>query len=453
MVRQAISTSLLILFYFSMNAQCWTDIVSGDYHALALQEDGTLWSWGSNRNGQLGNSSILNENAPIKVNHDTDWAKIFVGNETSFAIKKNGTLWAWGDNSRGQLGIGSNNNYKTHPLQVRTDSDWMQISSGLNSTYGIKQNGTLWSWGNVPGGPFDIPIQFGTESNWKTISVGEKHVLAIKTDGTLWAWGGNDYGQIGNGKYDYVHDPIQISTANNWTYVNAGITSSIALDKNKTLWVWGKINFDQNASGLFPKSNYPNFAWNNVVSNGYHFLGINPKTSLFTWGNNESGQLGSDTKKVEIDPVQLTRSTKFKKVALGKNHSYVLKDDGYIWATGGNLFGQLGIGNNTDVSTLTAIYCLPVNSVLDKTFSSEISIYPNPAHNLIRIELGQSNIELIDISICDLNGKSIYAESLKKPVDSKNQQKCIDLSSLPSGLYYIKVNSNKGTIIKKIIKN
>ncbi|MBL0237553.1 MAG: hypothetical protein IPQ02_13315 [Saprospiraceae bacterium] len=251
MVRQAISTSLLILFYFSMNAQCWTDIVSGDYHALALQEDGTLWSWGSKRKGQLGRSRILNENAPIKVNHDTDWAKIFVGNETSFAIKKNGTLWAWGDNSRGQLGIGSNNNYKTRPLQVGTDSDWMQISSGLNSTYGIKQNGTLWSWGNVSGGPFNIAIQFGTESNWKSISVGEKHVLAIKADGTLWAWGGNDYGQIGNGKYDYVPDPIQISTTNEWTYVNAGITSSIALDINKTLWVWGKINFDQNALVLF----------------------------------------------------------------------------------------------------------------------------------------------------------------------------------------------------------
>ncbi|MBL0237552.1 MAG: T9SS type A sorting domain-containing protein [Saprospiraceae bacterium] len=190
-----------------------------------------------------------------------------------------------------------------------------------------------------------------------------------------------------------------------------------------------------------------------MVSNGYHFLGINPKTSLFTWGNNESGQLGSDTKKMEIDPVQLTRSTKFKKVALGINHSHVLKEDGFIWATGANSFGQLGIGNNADVSTLTAIYCLPVNSVLDKTFSSEISIYPNPAHNLLRIELGLSASEPTDISICDLNGKSINIEFIKKQVNSKNQQMCIDLTCLNSGLYYVKINSNKGTVIKKIIKN
>lgn len=453
MVRQAISTSLLILFYFSMNAQCWTDIVAGNYHALALQQDGTLYSWGSNRNGQLGNFNILNENTPIKVNNETDWIKIFAGYETSFAIKKNGTLWAWGENYSGQLGIGSHNNYKSYPLQVGTDSDWIQISSGLNSTYGIKQSGTLWAWGNINGGHFDIPIQFGTESNWKSISVGEKHVLAIKADGTLWAWGGNDYGQIGNGKYDYVPDPIQISKANDWTHVNAGMTSSIALDINKTLWIWGKINFDQNASGPFPKSIYPNFTWNNVVTSDYHFFGINPRTSFFTWGNNESGQLGNDTKNMEINPVQLTKSTKFKKVAIGMNHSYVLKEDGFIWATGGNLFGQLGIGNNADVSILTTTYCPQVNSVFDKTFSSEIFIYPNPVYNILTIELRQSDTKLKDVSICDLSGKSIYTESVKKIINKKNQPMFIDLSPLNKGLYLIKVNSNKGIIINKIIKN
>ena len=155
------------------------------------------------------------------------------------------------------------------------------------------------------------------------------------------------------------------------------------------------------------------------------------------------------------DPTQIGSENNWKKVVVGTyGNSYVIKKDGSLWACGLNDLGQLGIGSNTNVFAFTEVSCPSSTANKNiKSIDSEITIYPNPVHNLLRIDLGQSNTELIDISICDLNGKSIYYEVIKKQVNTKNQQMSIDLTSLNSGLCYIKVNSNKGILIHKIIKN
>ena len=142
---------LLSIFTLQINAQCWDKISSGAYHTIAIANDGTLWSWGYNNSGQLGDGTLVDKNVPTQVGTSADWVAVGTGYYHSFAIKSNGTLWAWGYNFYGQLGRGTN-------------------GSGTNSS---------------------TPIQIGTETNWKSITGGEHFTLAIKTDGTLWSTGKN----------------------------------------------------------------------------------------------------------------------------------------------------------------------------------------------------------------------------------------------------------------------
>lgn len=132
-----------------VKAQCWSDLSVGRTHVLALKSDGSIWTWGENRYGQLGIGNTADQNKPVQVGLDKDWKSIEAGSDNCFAIKNDGSLWAWGYNSAGELGIESMSTYKNKPIQVGLDKDWEFVSSGSGSTFGIKKDGTLWGWGAI----------------------------------------------------------------------------------------------------------------------------------------------------------------------------------------------------------------------------------------------------------------------------------------------------------------
>jgi len=224
----------------------WHIVSTSNYgYTLAIKSNGTLWAWGNNRLGQLGDGSNIDRLTPTQIGTDTNWKLIYSGTNLSMAIKTDGTLWTWGDNQYGQLGDGSYVN-KLIPTQVGTDNDWIaaQASAGAHA---IKSNGTLWAWGfnGSPGSYFlgdgttvtsrPSPIQIGTDANW--ISIGS--MCAIKNDGTLWGWGFNYEGYLGDGTNTNKSVPIQIGTNNDWEkvyFVNK-------LKTDGTLWMSGS-NFD-----------------------------------------------------------------------------------------------------------------------------------------------------------------------------------------------------------------
>lgn len=123
---------LIVLFInaLQLQAQCWNKISVGGFHTIAIKEDGTLWAWGRNNAGQLGDGTLVEKTSPVQIGIDTDWVEISAGFITNIAKKANGTLWGWGLNSYGQIANGVT--YQNFPLQIGTDNDWKNLTVQAN---------------------------------------------------------------------------------------------------------------------------------------------------------------------------------------------------------------------------------------------------------------------------------------------------------------------------------
>ena len=169
--------------------------VSARNHVLNIKGDGTLWTWGSNNKGQLGQSSIVNYSSPIQIGSDTNWSSLgdLEQYAISTAIKTDGTLWVWGDgDSKQQYGAMID---RSSPTQV-PGTTWSASFTGKDHIGGIKTDGTLWLWGTNQEGQLGqndttdsyFPLQVpGT--TWVSVTGTSKSTLATKSDGTLWSWG------------------------------------------------------------------------------------------------------------------------------------------------------------------------------------------------------------------------------------------------------------------------
>ncbi|MBF0457838.1 MAG: hypothetical protein HQK99_08090 [Nitrospirae bacterium] len=174
-----------------------TAIAGGGRHAIALMSDGTVYTWGRNSEGQLGNGTNTNSNIPVQVSGLTGVTAISGGYCHTIALKNGGTVWTWGYNYYGQLGNGTSTNSNT-PVQV----------SGLTGVTAIA------------GG-----------AGYST--------TAMMSDGTVWAWGYNYYGQLGNGTSTDSNTPVQVSGLTGVTAIASGVYHTIALRSSGAVWTWG----------------------------------------------------------------------------------------------------------------------------------------------------------------------------------------------------------------------
>ena len=226
----------------------WAQISSGRYNTCGIKTDGTLWCWGSNGSGQLGQGDASDRSTATQVGVATNWANVSTGGAHVCATKTDGTLWCWGANTNGQVGVGDNTN-RTTPTQVGTDTTWTQVSGANASSHscGIKSNGTLWCWGLNTYGRLGVgdttdrnaPVQVGAATNWSSVRLGAGHSCATKTDNTMWCWGLNISGQLGVGDTTDRYTPTQVGAATTWRTPSPGNSFTCATKTDGTLWCWG----------------------------------------------------------------------------------------------------------------------------------------------------------------------------------------------------------------------
>lgn len=230
----------------------WGGGTSTNPYAVAIKTDGTLWAWGNNNSGQLGDNTVIDKSSPIQVGALTNWSLVGATQNTTAAIKTDGTLWTWGANTDGLLGlqISASTGYRSSPVQVG-GLTWKSISTGGTNFLAVRSDGTLWAWGSNSDGQLGInqgvasvpgrssPVQVGTLTNWATAFTTSISSFAIKTDGTLWAWGYNQGGRLGDGTIINRSSPVQIGSLTTWTYVGGGNGPTVAIQSDGSLWGWG----------------------------------------------------------------------------------------------------------------------------------------------------------------------------------------------------------------------
>ena len=202
-------------------------LAGGQGHSLALRSDGTVWAWGLNQDGRLGDGTNTDSSTPVQVkdpNEPTGYLSgvtaIAAGGSHNLALKDDGTVWAWGSNTGGQeqkiSGQLGNDTYASSntPVKVSDLGGVEAISAGGSYSLALKDDGTVWAWGNNEFGQLgdgtntdsSTPVQVSDLDGVKGIAAGGAHSLALKDDGTAWAWGANPYGQLGNGTNTLVPD-------------------------------------------------------------------------------------------------------------------------------------------------------------------------------------------------------------------------------------------------------
>ena len=282
---------------------------------------------------------MIDKHEPAQIGTDTDWATVSAAGGHTVALKNGGSLWSWGNNEYGQLGDGSTID-KHEPVQIGTDTDWRMASARGSFTVALKADGTLWAWGNNNysqlGDGTTVhkvrPVQIGTDTDWASISVGSRHTIALKADGTLWAWGNNDFGQLGYVSYSVKRVPVQIGAENNWVSVSAGALFSTALKADGSLWTWGYNNYGQLGDGSTIGVSWPvqvgrDTDWSSVFVGWGHVLALKENGSLWGWGDNSMGQLGDGTTMNRNVPSTIGKGTDWISGSAGGSHSMFIKKD------------------------------------------------------------------------------------------------------------------------------
>jgi alpha-tubulin suppressor-like RCC1 family protein len=240
-----------------------TAVASGTNFNLALKADGTVWSWGINTTGQLGDGTTTDRPTPVQVTGLAQVAAIAAGYGHGVALRSDGSVYTWGLNANGQLGTvvacGAPC-FSTSPVAVTavggvgTLTGVRAISAGYNHVVALKTDGSIVEWGYyIPTVDAATPVVVGGISGVVAIAGGNQNQIALRSDGTVWAWGYNGQGQLGNNSTTDSATPVQVQTSSgtltNAVAVAAGPYNAAALTADGSVWTWGDNTYGQVGDG------------------------------------------------------------------------------------------------------------------------------------------------------------------------------------------------------------
>ncbi|MBI4947713.1 MAG: T9SS type A sorting domain-containing protein [Bacteroidetes bacterium] len=507
-----------------------TSVSAGNYFSLALKSNGTVWAWGRNDYGQLGDGTAIDKKTPVQVIGLTGITTVSAGYNHSVALKSDGTVWAWGYNGDGELGDGTTTTTgcwcKSTPVQVSGLTGITAVSAGTYFSVALKNDGTVWTWGyNVSGTLGDgtnttrtTPVQVVTGAsgcgtylcNIIAVDAGYAHVLAVKNDGTVWSWGDNQSGQLGNGMAPVwtgtcwcINTPVQVVTGAsgcatnlcNITAVSAGYLHSIALKNDSTVWAWGDNTNGQLGDNTTTQTTTPvqvhgpgNVGFLTgimaLATGWHHSFALKRNGTLFNWGWGAAGQLGDNGNATRLTPAQPNPLCTVQGLpvellyfnATPENNSLVRCD----WSTAteinsdyfaversqdGTTFAQIGTVKGAGNSSVTRNYIFydhepyigisyyrlrqvdyngaftysPIRPVYIGTLDL-IIIYPNPSTNgTIQYTVASEAGGEVSVKVYDVIGRKVISntEMLEGGVVTKK----LSTATLSSGSYLLQVTN------------
>jgi len=335
-------------------------VAAGINHTVALRSDGTVWAWGDNTSGQLGDGTRNANHTPIQVQGLSNIIAIDADFNHTIALRDDGTVWAFGSH------WSANNN--PAPTQIANLENITAISTGGSHALALQNDGTVWAWGNNTRGELGdgtvstvnriIPRQVLNLNNVTAISAGSSNSLALRNDGTVWHWGilvSSMQGSIES------RLPTQVQTLYNITAISAGGMAAAALRSDGTVWAWGSTSWGALGDGSnsspwarFPPGQVRNL--NNATAThaspiNQRMMAIRDDGTVWAWGFNQHGELGDGTTTNRNLPVQTQNLNNIIAVSAGQAQSIAVRDDGTVWSWGRNFEGQLGDGSTTDRHT------------------------------------------------------------------------------------------------------
>jgi RHS repeat-associated protein len=340
-------------------------IAAGASHSIALDADGSVWTWGLNAASQLGDGTTTTRLAPTLVTGATGtFTAVTAGGTHSLARRSDGVVVSWGLNLNGEVGDGSTTR-RSSPVVLATPTGVTAVAAGGNHSLALRANGTVAAWGLNSEG------QLGDNSTTRRLSAvtvsgltgvvaiaaGGAHSLALKADGTLWSWGNNAAGQLGLGHTSQRRVPTRVTALADVVAVAAGGAHSVALKSDGSVWAWGlnaasQIGDGSTTTRLSPVRVTAMPHATAISAGGAHTLAIaSSNNQVYAWGGNLAGALGDGTTTTRATPVPVSPPGAAAQIAAGGAHSLALTAAGAVWSTGANLTGQLGQGN-TSSSTL-----------------------------------------------------------------------------------------------------
>jgi len=354
----------------------WVAVAAGYVHNLGLTADGQLWAWGDNSFGELGDgpASYATPTSPVPVNGVSDVVAIAAGADGSVALRGDGTVWTWGRNDLGQLGNGylSTTGCQCDPVpqQVPGLTDFVSVAARLGYSLGLRSDGTVWAWGNYSYGTYSAPIQVGGLDHIVAIAAGMGGAVALKSDGTVWVQNGLDSWQVGS--------------LSNIVAIAAGSSFGLALGADGTVWAWGDNTVGQLGNGTYIPSSSPvrvqNLSGITAIAAGEFFgLALKSDGTVWSWGDNSYSQLGDGSKCDTSTPYRTNCSSpipvqvvglyntlgmaagEFQSLVFGSTPAVVMNPSLSMNGYGDTFFSPVGSSSSPQTYAVTNTGVVPLN--------------------------------------------------------------------------------------------
>jgi alpha-tubulin suppressor-like RCC1 family protein len=460
------------------SAAAFVQLAAGANHSLGLQADGSLWAWGANDEGQLGDQTLLDRWTPVRVltpgTSPSRWLQVSAGGAFSIALRTDHTLWAWGANGDGQLGT-AQAYFSTEPVEVDTPADaepgtsWTHVVAGCRHVLALRSDGSLWAWGfNASGQLGDGTrqsrsrpqrVRFPAEaagSTWVSLAA-QHHSAAVGLDGRLWVWGDNSSWQLGDGTSrdrvvpQLVGAPMGAAAGTSWTQVSLGTGHTLALRSDATLWSWGSNFRGMQGDETTTLRPYPGpvaapatpvaagTRWQRIATGYQHSWALRSDSTLWGWGYNLFGALGDSTlTAVRLRPQQEYSQSSWSQVVGGGLHSLALRQ-GQAYGTGayftpaylGGYYKYRGeLGNGTGQGDLIFRPRQGGAPVASLGATPQAQVYPNPVVGQLQLRQVPADATL---RLYTLQGTCVRSWAAGPPA--------VDLSGVLAGVYLLTIQA------------